>query len=121
MLDLETQVERIDATGAIKQAMLFIRNDPKLAHIAKLPEDDLRTICSDAVQSISVWNAGEDLAGSIHWFYRLGRFGDHHNIPVPEVVHLLAELRSEAAADDAETFIEVARYYVIRGYEDARR
>ena len=121
MLDLQTQATPVDAAEFIDRAMLFSRNDPRLTHMAKLPDEGLRTFCSDAVQSISIWDAGDDLAASIHWFYRLGRFGEHHGIPVTEIVHFLAELRADAGPEAAETFIDVARYYVIRGYEDACR
>jgi hypothetical protein len=121
MTDLGTQTDSVDAKGALARAMDLSRNDPRLRTIAKLQEDDLQSFCLDAAQSISIWNAGEDLAASAHWFYRLGRFGEHHGIPVPEIVHLLALLNTAATEEEAETLLEVARYYVIRGYEDALR
>jgi hypothetical protein len=137
MADLETQATAVGAAEAIRQALLFIRDDSKLAHMAMVPNKDLQLFCRNAVQSISIWDIGEDLAASVYLFHQLGRFGEHHGVPVAEIVHFLKELRTVTglrcaaaalaadeqidARDAAETFLDVARYYVIRGYEDATR
>ncbi len=113
MLDLVTRMTAVEGEQAI-------RKDPKLTCLAKLPTEDLRSFCEIAVQSISIWDAGEDLSASAHCFHQLGRFGEHHSIPVTEIVRALKRLQTEPR-EDALTLIDVARYYIIRGYEDASR
>ena len=82
MLDLVTRMTAVEAEEAI-------RKDPKLTCLAKLPTEDLRSFCEIAVQSISIWDAGEDLPASAHCFHQLGRFGEHHGIPVTDIVWAL--------------------------------
>lgn len=113
MLDLVTQLTAVEAEEAI-------RNNAELSRLAALPKVDLQSFCEIAVQSISTWDAGDDLAASAHCFHQLGRFGEHHGIPVVEIVRALKDLRTDPR-DDADTFLDIARYYVIRGYEDAAR
>jgi hypothetical protein len=113
MLDLVTRMTAVEAEEAI-------RKDPKLTCLAKLPTEDLRSFCEIAVQSISIWDAGEDLPASAHCFHQLGRFGEHHGIPVTEIVWALKLIQAEPR-EDVETLVDVARYYIIRGYEDASR
>jgi hypothetical protein len=72
-------------------------------------------------------------------FHQLGRFGEHYGIPVPEIVGLLEKIliltgpyrtrsfnamnagKQRTPQHSSEAFVDVARYYVIRGYEDACR
>ena len=139
MLCLDTPKDAVDTEEAVRRAMLFVRNDPELVHLAKLPNEQMRSLCKNAVQSISMWDAGEDLPASVYLFHQLGTFGEHYGIPVPEIVGLMKEIliltgphrthsfnamtarKQRNPQHSPETFVDVATYYVIRGYEDACR
>ena len=134
MVSLDPPRDAVDAEEAVRRAMLFVRNAPELVHLANLPNEQMRSLCENAVQSISIWDAGEDLPASVYLLHQLGRFGEHYGIPVRELVELLKQIliltgpdrtRSFNAVNagkrrnlqhSPETFVDAATYYVIRGY-----
>jgi hypothetical protein len=139
MVSLDMPRDAVDAEEAVRRVMLSVRKERELVHLASLPNEQMRSLCKNAVQSIAIWDAGEDLPASVYLLHQLGRFGEHYGIPVPELVDLLRQIliltgphrtRSFNGMNagqrcnpqhSPETFVDVARYYVIRGYEDASR
>ena len=61
MLCVDAPKDALDAEEAVRRAVHSVRSDPELVHLANLPNEQMRSLCKNAVQSISIWDAGEDL------------------------------------------------------------
>jgi hypothetical protein len=124
------------ADAVVHQAIRVIRGDVMLARLSRLSDAELSHWCTRIESGLHMWVSGADSAAVIPIYYELGRVGAASGIPSRELVRALAvvlnlarqELRKQpnepADCDVSEpltTFSDYARYYLIRGYEDALR
>jgi hypothetical protein len=122
--------------AVVHESIRVIRGDVMLARLSALSDVELSEWCSRVDSGLQMWVAGRDSAAVIPIYYELGRAGAAAGIPSSELVRALGlvlnlarqELRKQpnepADCDVSQpltTFCDYARYYLIRGYEDALR
>jgi hypothetical protein len=128
-----------ETTEAVDQAIRSIQGNPHFLVINGLPPTELRKWCEQVVNAITMWAAGQEFAPVMHAFTVLGREGQHHGVPGQELVHALALVidackgvphiagMEPGTLPDArrlrpfDTFMDFAKYYLIRGYEESSR
>jgi hypothetical protein len=100
--------------------------------MSALSDEELSAICTTAGSGMEMWLAGRDAESVNVIYYELGRAGAASAIPLPELIRALililnlsrAVICSAAEVSGSEpllTFCDYARYYLIRGYQDALR
>jgi hypothetical protein len=124
------------------RAVEEIRKDPKLPHLHKLPDLELRERAQDILENLGHWLAAgreEEVAGR---YERLGRERFEEGIPLHESVRSFCLVKEKVisfvqeqatsrtsvelyAEEELEhrlsSFFDLLVYYLIRGYEGAWR
>jgi hypothetical protein len=119
-----------------------IQSDPRLAHVGKLPESELRQRAQEILNNIGDWLGSSQDESFVRHCEALGRQRLEEGIPLHEVVlarffikdtliefvreHAFSENTVELYAEGelekrVGQFFDRMIYYVVRGYEEAMR
>jgi hypothetical protein len=116
------------------------RADPRLSHLSRLPESDLRDRCQEILKRLGHWLAESDQREIGAHFETIGRFRARENVPLEEVVaglqvlkaRMLDHIRDQGLAltsfevfaeEELElqigAFFDSAVYHAVKGYQAA--
>ena len=122
--------------AVVRDAVRRIRADVMLKHLSTFPQHRLTEWCRKAESGLLMWVAGDDAATVDRIYYELGSIGAASQVPVRELIRALILVlnlgrrclyphssmpTSPDSSDPLAPFFDYARYYLIRGFEDARR
>ncbi len=132
---IEDNCERITA-----RIVRHLRQDPKLAHISRLPESELQDRAREVLKNLGRWLVAGHEGEIAQRYESLGRHRREESIPLHEVVrslHILREhivdfVREQGIGQSAVQlyaeeelehlvglFFDGAVYHTVRGYEGA--
>jgi hypothetical protein len=124
------------------QVVRQIRQDPRMIHMARLPETELRDQCQEILKKLGHWLAVSKEAEIAAHYEELGRLRMQEDIPLHEVVRshqvlkarMLDYIRDQGlgqttielyAEEELEHqighFFDLAVYHAVRGFETATR
>jgi hypothetical protein len=124
---------RVELDAIVDQATSAIREDTLLDRFSRLPDAELKQWCRQAASGLHMWVAGQDSTAIDLVYYGLGRAGAKSRIPVRELVRGLVivmnlgrdrvcpGISAREMSDSIAMFLDYAKYYLIRGFEDAQR
>ena len=137
MTTVEAGLEKLNGAAreaVVQQAVGAIQRDVMLTHLSVLPPAKLTAWCTEAESGLQMWVAGQDSAIVDRIYYELGRAGAASGVPIQELLRGLVLVlnlgrkqscmmppSSTGASDPLAAFCDYAKYYLIRGYEDALR
>ncbi len=130
MPTLEYNRSKAAAVDAVtRKAVALIRSDASFARLSAFSEEALSAWCAAAIFGLALQPSGADPRTVERVFYELGRTGATQRVPLAELVRALTLVldlgrRRRYAGESGRSFLSLtrsARYYLIRGYEDAIR
>ena len=113
--------------------------DPRLTHLSRLPESDLRDRCQEILQRLGHWLTGSNEEEIALHFETIGRLRARERVPLDEVVHgshllkagMLDDIRDQGiggsvgvfAEEELEhqvgAFFDSVVYHEVKGYQSA--
>ena len=138
---MTTQLDNVDLAptdATVHEALCVIQADAMLPRLAAIADDKLLDWCTGAAFGVHMWASGSPTKYITRTYYELGSAGAADGVPLRELIRAvililnIAHTRmgqtdaSDRAGDRQPelTFAalsDAAKYYIIRGYEDALR
>ena len=124
-------LETRTSESAVDKAVVAIRSDATLPHLAALSDVELAYWCA----GVQLAHEEQNVLALNQLFYELGKSAASHTIPLPEMFRALdlmlnrgrpnpSQMSKRCEASGHEEMLawwNSARYYVIRGYQDRLR
>jgi hypothetical protein len=104
-----------------------LRRDPRLIHLSRLPESDLRGRCQEILQRLGHWLTESNAEEIAHHFESIGRLRAREGVPLDEVVrgsHLLKtgmldDIRDQGIGGSVGVFAEEELEHQVGGFFDS--